>query len=78
MLRFLKKWWLPIVLVIVLVFAMRSSTEGFFSCPEGSQLRNGGCYSCEDGYYLNGDYYNAHCLKPDSSDIKPPVIKNLI
>ena len=58
---------LPIIIIILLfAFIIYASTVEKFSnnckCADGSELRNGGCYSCEKGYKLSKDYYNPYCV----------------
>lgn len=77
----------PIVIILLLIgFFIYSSVKESFSdctCPTGSMLRNGGCLTCESGYRLSTDYYNAHCVSTNPNDygsgkyIKPAVVKSV-
>ena len=68
------KYILPTIIIVLLIaFIIYASitTEGFANncyCPSGSQLKNGGCYSCESGYKLSTDYYNAYCISENPND----------
>jgi hypothetical protein len=68
------KYILPIIIVILLIaFIIYASTtsEGFLNnckCPDGSELKNGGCYTCESGYKLSTDYYNTYCISENPND----------
>ena len=77
-------YFVPILIFIsilgLLIYAYVHNKEGFedCSCPSNSTLRNGGCYSCEPGYKLNDDYYNAHCIALDpSAGTKPAIVKQV-
>lgn len=63
---------LIILLAIGFIIFASVKKEGFCACASGSVLRNGGCYSCEAGYSITGDYYNAFCVNGDK--IKPAIV----
>ena len=79
----------PILIILLLIgFIIYASVkrEGyadFCACPKGTQLRNGGCLYCPEGYRLSTDYYNAHCVSENPNDysskryILGPSIKKL-
>lgn len=74
----------PIIILLLLIsFLMYMSfKEGFTdcACPSGSELKNGGCYSCPSGYKLSTDYYNSHCVSETpncGSAIKPAIYKKI-
>ena len=65
------KYVFPIIIIVLLIaFIIYASTvENFRNhcvCPDGSELKNGGCYSCEKGYTLSKDYYNPYCVRDTS------------
>ena len=75
-----------IIVLLLLGFIIYASVTEKFSdckCPKGSQLRNGGCLTCDSGYRLSTDYYNAHCVNLDPNTygtrkyIKPAIVKSL-
>jgi hypothetical protein len=73
--KIVNKYVFPILIVLLAIaFIIYASVtkEGFCNCASGSVLRNGGCYSCEAGFRLNNDYYNAHCT--NGSEVRPPII----
>jgi len=74
--KIINKYVFPILIIILLIafiiYASVKQKEGFCVCPSGSVLRNGGCYSCEAGFKLNNDYYNAHCS--NGEEVRPPII----
>lgn len=61
-----------IIIVLLIAFIIyASTTENFRNhcvCPDGSELRNGGCYSCENGYKISKDYYNPYCVSENPKD----------
>jgi hypothetical protein len=66
------KYGMPIIIVILLLafIIYASVNEGFTNCkcPDGSELKNGGCYICENGYKLSSDYYNPYCVSENKND----------
>ena len=79
--KVLNKYAMPAIIIILLLsFIIYASTKEGFSnnctCPGGSELRNGGCYSCETGYTLSTDYYNVYCVNSEKS-VKPAIVKNV-
>ena len=79
----------PIIIILLLLgFIIYASVKkegfnNFCACPSGTQLRNGGCLYCPEGYRLSTDYYNAHCVSENPNDysskryIMPASTKNL-
>jgi len=74
----------PIIIFLLLVFFLvyMSVKEGFTdcACPNGSELRNGGCYSCPSGYKLSTDYYNSFCISESTNcgnGIRPAIYKKM-
>jgi hypothetical protein len=75
--KLIKKYVLPLlVLGLLLGFLIYGSVkQGFLDfcvCPKGSQLRNGGCLTCPEGYRLSTDYYNSHCVSTNPNDYNTP------
>lgn len=75
------KYAMPVIIIILLLaFIIYAATnEGFADgcvCPSGSELKNGGCYSCEPGYKLTTEYYNSFCVNSENST-KPATIKKI-
>ena len=81
---------IPLVIIGLLVgFIIYASVkkEGFDSgnckCPSGSMLKNGGCFSCDNGYTLSTDYYHPHCVSNNPNDkgtpnyTRPPIYKSV-
>jgi len=70
----------PVIILLLLAgFLIYASIEEGFTdcnCPSGSELRNGGCYSCEEGYKLSTDYYNSFCVN-ESGVIKGAIYKKI-
>jgi hypothetical protein len=70
----------PVIILLLLVSLLiyASIQEGFTdcACPAGSELRNGGCYSCEKTYKLSTDYYNSFCVN-ESGGIKAAIYKKI-
>ena len=79
-LKLFNKYLIPTVIFILLLAffiwaVVLEQKEGFKNscvCPSGSQLRNGGCYSCENGYKLTDDYYNVYCISENPNDLNTP------
>ena len=79
LLKVVNKYLIPIVIFILLlsffIWAVVLQKEGFKNnceCANGSSLRNGGCYKCDDGYKLSDDYYNVHCISENPNDLNTP------
>lgn len=77
--KMLNKYVIPTVIFILLlaffIWAVTLNKEGFKNnceCPSGSNLRNGGCYSCENGYKLSDNYYNVFCASENPNDFNTP------
>jgi hypothetical protein len=72
--KYVNEYILPIIVIVLLIaFLIYASvtSEGFSNnckCPAGSQLKNGGCYTCESGYKLSTDYYNSYCVSENPND----------
>ena len=84
-LKIINKYVFPILIFSsilgLLIYAFTYKKEGFedCSCPDNTILKNGGCYSCDNEYKLNDDYYNPHCIALDSSGrIKPAIITKVV
>jgi len=74
----------PIIILLLLIsfFMSMYIKEGFTdcTCPSGSELKNGGCYSCEKGYKLSTDYYNSFCISESpncGNSIRPAIYKKM-
>lgn len=77
--KLVNKYILPVIIFILLlaffIWAVTTSIEGFKNscdCPSNSELRNGGCYSCDEGYKLSKDYYNSYCISDNPNNINTP------
>lgn len=78
----------PIVILILLfsfiIYAAVKENFADCKCPEGSMLKNGGCYTCEKGYRLSTDYYNSQCISENPNDYgtskytKVPLNKSVV
>lgn len=79
-LKALNKYVIPTVIFILLlaffiwavVLQQKEEFKNNCDCENGSQLRNGGCYSCENGYKLSDDYYNVYCVSENPNDLHTP------
>ena len=88
-LKALHKYIFPIIIIglitgfIIYAYVKKEGYADFCTCPQGSQLRNGGCLTCPSGYRLSTDYYNAHCVSENPNDyngkkyIVGPITKKL-
>jgi hypothetical protein len=79
LMKIINKYLFPIIIFILLlaffIWAVTSEKEGFKNgckCDDGSELKNGGCYSCEPGYKLSTDYYNVKCISENPNDHNTP------
>ena len=78
-LKITNKYIFPVIIFILLlsffIWAVTLKKEGFANnceCANGSVLRNGGCYKCDDGYKLSDDYYNTYCISENPNELHTP------
>ena len=80
LLKIINKYIFPVIIFILLlaffIWAVTlNNKEGFSNnceCPTGSVLRNGGCYTCDNGYKLSDNYYNTYCISENPNDLHTP------